>query len=297
VQIESRFPPLLADAERAAGAGQSSYLRWSALSLILACVAAVGGALTWKVQIGSQTVDLAGAAAALAFAAGVGVVLYLLNLRPQRDWYEGRAAAESVKTLAWQYAVGGGQHRVDAPGDADALFLDRLVEIMDQMNTVEAGAPGSSEQITAAMRALRARPLAQRREAYLEQRVDDQIGWYTAKAQHNRRQVRRWSAIAIVAQVIGLAAAGLKAFDVVEIDVLGIVAAVAASATAWMQTKDHQNLAESYRVTAKDLGIIRTRAGAPPPPATEQEWAEFVEEAERAISREHTLWLARRGSA
>jgi len=69
--------------------------------------------------------------------------------------------------------------------------------------------------------------------------------------------------------------------------------AAAAAAAAWLQTKDHANVAQAYAVAARELWAIEQRLGEP---RDEREWADFVESAERAISREHTLWLARRGA-
>ncbi|GGJ80351.1 membrane protein [Pilimelia anulata] len=293
----TRFPAVLADAENAAVAGQTAYLRLSAIGLVLACLAAAGGAIPYGVRLDGHPVDLGGLLAALAFAAGIGVASYLLSTTPMRSWYEGRAAAESVKTIAWQYSVGGGLFRVDTAADPDALLVDRLAGIMGEMRAVRVLAAVGGEQITPGMRALRAEPLPVRRAHYLAERVDDQVRWYGAKARFNQRRVRLWFAVAIGAQTAGLVAAGVKAFAGVDVDVLGIAAALAASGTAWLQTRDHQNLAESYAVTGRELSIIRARADAGAGAGGEEAWAAFVAGAERAVSREHTLWLARRGSA
>jgi hypothetical protein len=297
LRIENHFPAVLADAEKASGTGQSSFMRLSAVSLLLACVAAIGGALPIDVTAGGRTIDVGAVIALVAFASGVGVSSYLLSTRPQRMWYEGRAAAESIKTLAWQYAVGGGPFRVDAEPEADTLFVKMLGAVMAEMKEVRVIHRVGQAQITVEMRDLRAAPLPERRRLYLQQRVEDQITWYARRAAYNQDRVRTWFIIAIVAQTFGFVAAGLKAFAGVDVDLLGILAAVAASATAWMQTRDHQNLAESYAVTGRELQIIHTRAETGAGAGSEQDWSEFVEDTERAVSREHTLWLARRGSA
>jgi hypothetical protein len=293
--MEDRFPPVLADAEAASAEGQSSFLRFTLAGLVLACVAAVGGAVDVRVTVSGNRLDLGALVAALAFAAAIGTATYVLSTKPQQRWYEGRAVAESVKTLAWQYSVAGGAFRHDASVDAEDLFAARLVDIMREMRSVVTRT--GAAQITADMGRLRSEPLDRRRERYLTERVDSQITWYAGKAAYNEARVRHWFAVVIVAQSIGLVAGALKGFDVLDVDALGILAAVAASAAAWLQTKDHQNLAQSYAVTARELQIIRTRAQAKlGAGSTEDEWADFVEESERAISREHTLWLARRES-
>ena len=297
MQIRNHFPAVLSEATRASTAGQNSFMRWSAAGLMLACVAALGGALSIEVSVGGRQFDAGGVLAVLAFAGGVVVAFYLLGAAPQRMWYDGRATAESIKTLSWQYTVGGGPFRIDPGAEPDDLFVRRLSEIIGAMTSVPVGSLAGRAQITPEMRAVRDQPLPARRALYLTQRIHDQISWYGAKAAHNQSRVRRWFLIAIVTQAIGLVVGSLKAFSVVDVDLLGIVAAVAASSMAWLQTRDHQNLAASYAVTGRELQIINTRAEAGAGIGSEQRWADFVEDTELAISREHTLWLARRGSA
>jgi SMODS and SLOG-associating 2TM effector domain 1 len=62
-------------------------------------------------------------------------------------------------------------------------------------------------------------------------------------------------------------------------------------ALAWLQIKQYSSLAESYSVAAHELSLIESLLDAS---YTEDSWAHFVNEAENAISREHTTWRARR---
>jgi len=77
----------------------------------------------------------------------------------------------------------------------------------------------------------------------------------------------------------------------IQIDILPVVAAVVAGATAYVQTKQHEALASAYTVANLELADI---AELLPAVADEKHWARFVDEAENAISREHTMWKARR---
>lgn len=85
---------------------------------------------------------------------------------------------------------------------------------------------------------------------------------------------------------------GVKAVGWIDVDLLGIFAAAAAAATAWMQAKQHRNLATAYGVTSQELAAIASELEAL---SDESAWADFVTEAEDAISREHTLWRASLG--
>jgi hypothetical protein len=79
-----------------------------------------------------------------------------------------------------------------------------------------------------------------------------------------------------------------------NVNVLGIAAALTVAAAAWLRTKDHEGLAEAYNVTARELAKVEQQGERGF--ASEQEWSEYVADAENAFSREHTLWLARRSA-
>lgn len=71
-----------------------------------------------------------------------------------------------------------------------------------------------------------------------------------------------------------------------------VVLATGASAVlAWLQIRRHQELAQSYAVASHELALAESRARHV---RSEEELARFVGDAEAAISREHTLWIARR---
>jgi hypothetical protein len=64
-----------------------------------------------------------------------------------------------------------------------------------------------------------------------------------------------------------------------------------ASFLAWLQVKQHEELAHSYAVAAHELSFVREAGKLV---HQEAELSSFVADAETAISRKHTLWLARR---
>lgn len=72
---------------------------------------------------------------------------------------------------------------------------------------------------------------------------------------------------------------------------LPLLAAVVAAVFAWLQLKRHQELAKAYGVAALELGTMLGRISECD---SADRLAAFVEEAEEAMSREHTLWRARR---
>ncbi|MBL7261846.1 DUF4231 domain-containing protein [Paractinoplanes lichenicola] len=284
--VESDLPGLFRDADRAAIERQGRYLAVSRIGLIAAVVASIGSALSIDV---TPSLDLGGAISGLAFLVGGGLTLYLFRRRPDRAWYESRAAAESIKTLAWQFCMRGGSLDRDTPGD-ERHFAREVAAVAGAMRHAGLTVTGHNAGVTETMRAVRELPLADRQAIYRAQRIDDQHRYYTRKAEENRRRARRWFLWAIAFQAAGVVLAWLKATNVVDADLLGIASTAAASALAWVQTRDSQNLAESYRVAANELSLIAESA----PPDDPEAWSLYVGDGERAISREHTLWLARR---
>lgn len=93
-------------------------------------------------------------------------------------------------------------------------------------------------------------------------------------------------------EVAGFAGGLLKALGVIEGDLLTL-STIVASLTAWLQTKQHRTLATAYAVAVLELASVRAKIASQ---NNEAEWAKFVSDAEEAISREHTLWKASRGT-
>jgi hypothetical protein len=273
--------------------GQRQFLWETAANLIALVVAAAAGALSWS----EGGVDWLGVLAAAAFFIAVLTRLDLLRARPERLWYEGRAAAESAKTLAWRYAVGGQPFGITAPntGSADRRFLQRLNDILTDLPGLHlVPSAEGGEQITTRMRELRSATLEARRAAYGAGRIGAQRDWYAKNARWNRDRARSWGVALLLIEILGGIAALLRIANVLHTDLLGVASAVAAAGTSWLLAKQHETLAKAYSVTAHELAAIAARIDAP---QEEETWAHFVDEAEEAISREHTLWRASRVEA
>lgn len=286
------LPALFQAADAASREGQRWFVEAVRGSLLLSAVAAFFG-----IPDLAEDAEWPSVAAAATFGAGVVVSLYLYWGRPERRWYDGRAAAESLKTLAWQFSVAGGPFaKADgalAEEAAEEAFVERLGEVLTELRNVDVR-PAGDEQITAAMREVRDADLAGRRDVYRNDRIGNQQHWYASRATVNRRRARQWLAVSIGIQLVGTAVAALHAAGVIHVDLLGLIAAAAAAAAAWLQVKDHGMLGEAYAVAAQELALIRAQIDRI---VDEPTWSTFVARAEQAISREHVVWRARRGHA
>lgn len=271
---------------------QRRMVRLTALQLLLLVVSAIGGAVDLRLR--TPSVDVGGVIATAGFVGTLIVGFILSSTRPERTWYRGRAGAESVKTLAWRYAGGGEPFQKEhlTEKQASRLFSSRLAEIVNQLQELDWPATKDIDQVTERMRVIRQLDLEERMRSYSAGRLDDQISWYRRKAAETAKRSTKWGWTAGLITFVGVAVGISKALTLTEIDLLGVLAAVVASATAWAQFKQFDVLASSYGLTAQQLGIVRADLHHID---NEEEWAAFVSQAEDGMSKEHTLWLTRRG--
>lgn len=279
------FPASYIAADAASLDGQRRFITSTRIQLILLVIASAAGAFSWKVN---GTWDGAALLAGVAFLAAAVLRTILIRGRPHRAWYDGRAAAESIKTLAWKYTVAGDPF-LSTNEDSDDVFRRLSNDVLASFGTLGESVASASNEPTDGMRALRSAPLVERRTAYEKHRIADQQDWYERKADWNKQRARFWGALMLTLQIAAAVGAFLKGFGVFDIDLFGIAGAAAASAAAWLETKQHHVVARAYRVAAQELTAI---AALIPQQQTEETWGRFVAEAEEAISREHTMWKA-----
>lgn len=287
------LPALYRSADAVSLESQRKYLVLVGCDLLLLVCGSILAAAAAVVDVQS---------ARIAGAGGVLLVLSLLTTAAlsaknyEQTWYGGRAMAESAKTLAWKYMMRADpfQSRLTA-SEVDKRFREALEAVLQQADKLAmplSTTPGETHQITSKMRELRQAKLATRREVYRVDRVDDQQAWYSQKSAENER----WEGWLFRGVMLLQFLAILASFFIIKMPRLGLAwpgvfAAGAAALIAWMQVKRHQELAQSYSVTRHELSLIAIEL---PNAATEEEFSEFVASAESAISREHTLWVARR---
>jgi hypothetical protein len=290
VREDELLPELFRLADSASLLGQQrsvGLVRWQLLLLTVAAAAgAAGGPVCWL--------------AAAAYLGAAGAVLRLTRRQPQGLWYEGRAAAESVKTLAWKFAVRADAYQPPpAPlPDAEGLYRSQLRHLVHDFRG-SAALPADAElapPVTAPMRELRAEPLAVRREVYLRERVRAQRDWYRGKGAYCDRAGRRTELLGIALPLLGLALAVPRALGALPVDAPGAVSAVALAVAAWAQLRQYRPLAAAYRLAAAELEQVHEQLTRLDPTAagSEELWARLARDAEDAVSREHTTWQARR---
>ena len=118
---EADYPGLFRAADAVSRAGQERHVWLARLELALLTAAAIVGAVVSVVPTVSGQVGAVAVAVLLIGAALVRSVSR--STRPENRWFEGRAVAESVKTLAWKYMM-----HVEPYNGPDPQAEDQLTE-------------------------------------------------------------------------------------------------------------------------------------------------------------------------
>ncbi|MCC5486556.1 DUF4231 domain-containing protein [Vibrio lentus] len=232
---------------------------------------------------------------ALVFFAALGLSLFLGVMKYEKNWYNGRAVAESIKTSTWRYAMRAAPfENAESVHSIKSEFRNMLNSILRtnrELGDYIGEHQDTNDQITNEMNQVRALSIEERKGYYLSNRIDEQRTWYTTKAAYNKKMQRVWFAAIVIAQAaaIGcvLARIAYPDWQYWPTDTLVLIASFCIS---WSQLKKFNELSSAYSLTAQEIGIIR---GQSETVTTEEQLSEFIINAELAFSREHTQWVAR----
>ncbi len=311
------MPGLFKAADKASIKAQARFFSWLRAELVLMTLAGVVAVFSsikqpelslgpisisgWPDQAAAligilHGLSLVGLVTGVIFIATLLARLYRYARHFDTQWYEARAAAESAKSLAWRYAVGGRPFPLG--GDEVAtrqLLIQRLEDTLtDVARDLQKTTFTDDEKITPAMQRLRAASLPDRQAAYRNGRIVDQEKWYLKKSAWNKKRGLQWHTTLVAIEALGVVGSGLVAFHLLPFSPQGAVAAIVGGIISWTQTKRYHDLEASYRVTASELGSINQGIANQ---TTESGWSTFVDEAEEACSREHRLWRATRDAS
>ncbi len=229
----------------------------------------------------------------------IGIIRQLIAMKKQfeRKWFAFRAVAESIKSLAWQYAMACGDFS-ELNHDASKLFLRRIerakeiFQINPDPETISCELLNDLKQSMVEMREIE---WQNKRKIYIKERLEDQIKWYTNKAKVNKKRSELYDWIIVILQIVGIAISLVFLYIRPMVNgapALSLTVTLIVSIIGWSRSKQHAELVEPYQNAARELNDIRQEielAGG------EADFLRLVEESEQAISREHTMWLAKRG--
>jgi len=145
---------------------------------------------------------------AMLFLITLGILIFLRVKRPDDVWYNGRAVAESVKTISWRWMMRADPY-LDCKNinDAKKQFIEDLKNILEQNRGLSHSLTPSvalSNPISDVMLRVRELPITERLALYKEQRIDDQANWYADKSAYNKNRAGLWFWISVFLHFIAI---------------------------------------------------------------------------------------------
>lgn len=289
VQLKQlELPGLWKAADALSVSSQRSFFLFKRIELGLLVLGAIFGLISTTFLGGVGPI-----ASILTFLIVVVIQLVGLATKAESRWYDARAVAESIKSSAWQFAVGGEAFRISTP-DVESQFKARLSAMLASVPKLDLPpAHVNDASITSSMAEVRSMPLLDRVDIYRRLRVNDQVNWYARKAKWNRNRRRLFNCLTLFVEILAVVIGLLRIINGLEVDLIGVFAAIAAGLVAWSQAKKYEFLAESYSVTSHEVLMVSETIKVP---KSEVSWSQAVQDAEAAFSREHIMWHARRQS-
>lgn len=289
----SDYPLLFRITDEGAITAQSRYLALVKIEFSVLILAAILSSI--RPGTGAWSTCLFAATPVLLFVALIARVLTEL-VGFDKKWFSRRAIAESVKGLTWRYMTRAKPYDGDPNSEEiDKEFLKDLREIRDSQleGAKELGKQiTSGDDITQPMRDIRGMPFDERKSRYNRERVVDQKEWYSKKAISNARSRAFWFWSSIILEGIAVVLAFLLTHKPpLPFNPVAILIAVVAVVIAWTQIRKHRELSQSYSLVVLELGQISAMYVHVD---SEPKLSDYVENAEEVISKEHTMWLAKR---
>ena len=222
-------------------------------------------------------------------------MIYSALSKPEQTWYESRALAESTNTLTWRFIMGAkpfSSHQTKE--NVESNFINELKELwkLNKMNDKKIDKTlREGSQITEWMQNIRRSDFEIKKDHYLQLRIEDQLNWYEKKKEFNKKRARSFSIGSFVAYVVAI----VIAYSQITGTVLPPwssepILMLAAGLVGWTQAKKYSELASSYALTSREISGIKDDIKK----ITKEQFSDFVNSSERAFSREHTQWTARR---
>lgn len=293
----SDYPAPYISTDAAAKVAQTFQTRLFRLEILLTLLAGLIGALKSVLPSQIGGVGMGNTTTVIAVTLFAGALLISSTRATQRydkRWADSRAAAETVKTLTWQYMM-----RV-APYDggvaeANKQFLSDAKEAMHGGKYVEhrsSALPEGAQVVTPYMLDLRAQPLLARRDVYVRDRVRDQYWWYFGKAALNERNSQLWFFAGMVAKTVALVATVIASGTGHSSAFIAGASALATAVIAMAQTGRYDELARSYGAAGENLQLLEPMFDDVTV-TDEDSLSTYVGKAEGILSKEYADWQAK----
>lgn len=283
------YPEMHKLADDASNRAQSVYLWLNIVQIILLCAAAlISGVNPLRADNQREVAVLV----CVVMFVSLGVWMALQVGRFEVRWFKCRAFAENSKSVVWKYVM------AEPYGcePKELLFLKEwqsLKERLPELQREFAIAASSIDLVTPWMREISALPIKDKADCYRRLRLNDQLKWYAGNSAKNRARQSAWFWTIFALQCVIIAIACIQAYLLWKVNLVGFTVSAVAGMLAWTQTKRFSDLATTYAIAAEDLTEIATKYSIV---ETQDMLNAMVGDVEDAVSREHSMWLARRAA-
>jgi len=272
---------------------QSKYINFVKWDLLLMVFSALLSIYNYHTEE-SKTFVYAVSGLMLLFAMLISITLK--TKKYEDTWYRGRALAESCKTLTWRFIMCSEFFENSiTEEESEKRFIKRIKEINNEfpdLSNAISAKKINAPIITNEMKKIRKLSLIDRKAYYLENRIENQIEWYSSKADNNKSKYENWFTSVIICQFLALIAiAYLVKYPMSDFNLVGLFSTISASGFSWLQLKKYQENKEAYTTATSELNSIKAEANRN---FSDEEFSKYVLDSENAMSREHTMWLAQK---
>jgi hypothetical protein len=284
---DADLPPLFCASDQAAASAQRRYTNFiRADLLLLVTVAAIGIYAPAQPEAPAQKeiIQFLAFLRAALLVVGLTLAIALATTRPDREWHEARRVAEATRSLAWRYMI--------CHDFTQDQFLKRLGELLEKREELAAALIGqttTATPITPRMAEVRGGETPARRDIYFQQRLGAQQAWYVVKSAANRKRGGQWYGAVVFCQAAAAIYAIVLASHPAGVNAVEFLTIATTACLSWMQTRQNQQLAQSYGLAAHQLGLL---AQARQDITEESALCALVERAEQVISGEIGKWYA-----
>ena len=197
----------------------------------------------------------------------VGLILTIvLKSKKYEDvWYQGRALAESSKTLTWRFITCAEyfEQSLDL-NSVKERFIERIREVANEFKDLSATMDSkilNQEIITSKMLEVRNLSMNERKEYYIKNRIEDQQNWYSKKAEWNKRRYNFWFWIILASQFFAIVSVVILMNNPdSNWNIVGLLTTIASCAISWLQIKQHQEQKQAYTTASEELNFIKELA-------------------------------------
>lgn len=290
---EQDFPSFYQAADKASIKAQRFYVNFLRVDLVSMVTAALLTIYNFENQSPKLTIYII---SGLLLLISTILTLTIKNQQYEDTWYQGRALAESIKTITWRYITCSENFESSLPqASADTNFINTIHELNKEFSTLSSRLDAkllSLPIISLEAKRIRSLNWQERKDLYIKNRIQNQKGWYSTKAEFNAARKDLWFWIVIIAQILSILASALLIFLPNSTwNLVGLFTTISAAGLAWLELKQHHVLKEAYTTAAVELNKIESLSFNV---VSESDLVKYVLDSENAISREHTLWVAQR---